>query len=164
MPGYKIRLWDGEQQFFGASPAPQKIHGSSKVEDITLERGVVEDSGFADWAAGVAAGNGKQKGGGSSALQKIQGYSKLENITLKRGVVNDSGFADWLAGSSKPHKVHMEIYNDSGQSLVSYKISGNWVTEYPPLILHGLHKRRGKTTQEKLAGIIQESLSRVKRG
>jgi len=164
---YKLRLWDGERQYFGSNPpAPQKIpSGGTKFEGITLERGVVHDDGFASWAAGIVAGAGSQTGTGNSPPQKITGQSKFESITLERGVVQDNGFASWLNGASGKG-IHLEFYNESGQLVVSYKISRGWVTEHrvwPPagLVLHNLHRRNGKSIQEQLAGIFQESLHRL---
>src|SRR5215470_14568856 len=73
MPGYKLRMWDGQQEYFGddctvllstadvvdyragdnPSTSPLKITGRVKYEDITLQRGLTQDSGFANWAAKV---------------------------------------------------------------------------------------------------------------
>jgi hypothetical protein len=167
MANYKMRVWDGQSQYFGSNtPAPRKITERSKYDAITLERGVTEDSGFADWAAAVVAGGGSpQSGGNSSSPQKIQGQSKYDSITLERGVTQEPGFANWAAAIS--HKsIHLEFYDESGKLVVSYRIYRGWVSEYPArppagLLLHSLHRRDGKTVQEKLAGIFAESLRRL---
>ncbi len=175
MPGYKMRMWDGQSQYFGSNPSsPEKLPGRSKYDGITLERGVTEDTGFADWAAGVVANGGTpSSGGNTSAPQKIPGQSKFDSITLERGVTKDTGFANWAASVSgqipgqeaSPQNfrkdIYLEFFNESGQPVISYKISGGWVTEYPPGILHSLLRRDGKTVREKLAGIFAESLRRL---
>ena len=182
MPDYKLRLWDDERQYAGASPrSPQKIQGQRKFTTITLERGVVPDGAFADWAASLVAGSGSPPSGSNSPPQKVTGLSKLNSIPLKRGVVPDTGFTSWAAGvggsaasrlSSDVSQdildkdIHVEFYSESWQLLVRYRIKSGWVSEYqvlPPggVVLHNLHRRTGKTVQETLAAIFEESLRRL---
>ena len=184
MPDYKLRLWDDERQYAGASPrSPQKIQGQRKFDSITLERGVVPDAAFADWAAGLVAGSGSPPSDSdSSSPQKVTGVSKFNSIPLKRGVVPDTGFNSWasgVGGSGVPRlgseasqdilgkDIHLEFYNESWQLLVRYRITRGWVSEYqvlPPggVLLHNLQRRTGKSVQETLATIFEESLRRLR--
>lgn len=183
MPDYRLRLWDGEHQYFGAGPStPQKIQGSRKSNSITLERGVVQDAAFADWAASVVVSAASPRSGDhSGATQKFPGRSKFDSIPLERGVVHDAGFASWAAGvggrgasplgSEVPHfdkDIHLEFYDGSGQLLVRYRICRGCVAEFPVVppggvLLHNLHCRNGKTVAETLADIFEESLSRLRK-
>jgi hypothetical protein len=63
-----IGLLIGQQWMVKSAVANPNAH---KYEQVTLERGVVKDTGFAQWAA-------------------------ADGIELNRGVVQDTGFADWL--------------------------------------------------------------------
>jgi len=151
MPEYKLRMWDGQREYFGdgstvllstadvvdyragddTSTWPRKITGRVKYEDITLQRGLTQDSGFANWAAKVT------------------------------GSASSSG---WEVSPANYRKdIYLEFYNEAGQLVVRYRISGGWMTEHLPqrgLLLHNLQLRDGKTVREKLAAIFEASLSR----
>ena len=157
MPEYKLRLWDGQRQYFGNNKtglgssgkvigyregedhllSPRKLTGLRKYTAITLKRGYTEDSAFATWAAEVTASAGSL---GSEV--SLANYRK---------------------------SIYLEFYNEAGQLTVGYRISNGWVSEYsamPPggLRLHNLHLRNGKSVEEKLSTIFEESLSRLSRG
>ncbi len=102
---------------------------------------------------------------------------KYDEITLERGLTQDSAFANWAAevmgSASSPGSevslanfrkdIYLEFYNEAGQLVVNYRISGGWMTEHLPqrgLLLHNLQLRDGKTVREKLTAIFEASLSR----
>ena len=86
--------------------------------------------------------------------------------------MQDSGLANWAAkvkasASSSGAEVsprnfrksiYLEIYNEAGQLMVSYRISGEWIIEHLPqegLQVHNLKLRYEKMSQEKLAAIFR---------
>ncbi len=151
MPKYKLRIWDGQREYFGNNNtglgssgnvigyregadqplSPRKLTGLRKYTAITLKRGYTEDSALATWAAEVTASAGSL---GSEV--SLANYRK---------------------------SIFLEFYNEAGQLVVNYRISGGWMTEHLPqrgLLLHNLQLRDGKTVREKLAAIFEASLSR----
>jgi phage tail-like protein len=153
MPEYQLRLWDGQREYFGNNNtglgssgnvigyreggdqplSPRKLTGLRKYTAITLKRGYTEDSAFATWAAEVTASAGSL---GSEV--SLANYRK---------------------------SIYLEFYKEAGQLTVGYRISNGWVSEYPAMPpggirLHSLHLRNGKSVEEKLSTIFEESLSR----
>jgi phage tail-like protein len=147
MPKYKLRIWDGQREYFGNNNSglgssgnvvgyreggdqplsPRKLTGLRKYTAITLKRGYTEDSAFATWAAEVTASAGSEV--------SLANYRK---------------------------SIHLEFYNEAGQLVVNYRISAGWMTEHLPkrgLLLHNLQLRDGKTVREKLTAIFEASLS-----
>jgi phage tail-like protein len=152
MSEYKLRMWDGQREYFGdgqtgllsaaevaeyrsgndPSTSPRKLPGRMKYDEITLERGLTQDSAFANWAAEVM-------GSASSPGSEVPPANFRKDI-------------------------YVEFYNEAGQLVVSYRISGGWVTEHLTqrgLLLHNLQLHDGKTVREKLAEIFEASLSRT---
>jgi phage tail-like protein len=152
MHKYKLRIWDGQREYFG-----------------NLQMG--SDSDVSDYRAGDD---------NPISVRKLTGLRKYTNITLKRGFTEDSGFAAWAAavgastssGSEVPlhgYRSSLELSDEAGQPIVRYSIHGSSLTVHqlvPPggVILHNLHLRDGKTVEEKLWEILEESLSRLRRG
>lgn len=158
MPEYQLRLWDGQREYFGNNNTGLGSSGN-----------VIGYREGADQPLSV---------------RKLMGLRKYTNITLKRGYTEDSSaFATWAAevtGSAGSlgsevslanyrKSIHLEFYNEAGQLTVGYRISNGWVSEYPAMPpgamrLHNLHLRNGRSVEEKLSTIFEESLSRLSRG
>ena len=152
MHKYKLRMWDGERESFG-----------------NLEMGLGSESDVIDY----------REGDNPISVRKITGLRKYTNITLKRGVTQNSALSAWAAavagstssGSEVPshsYRGSLELSDEAGQPIVRFSIHGSSLTEHqlmPPggVILHNLHLRDGKTVEEKLWEILEESLSRLSR-
>lgn len=104
--------------------------------------------------ASVSAGARYRSGGDSLNPRKLPGRSQYPALTLERGVSFDQSFLNWAKqvsswastgpGSQVPpanfrKDVYLELYNESGQLIVSYKIFRCWVSGYsgPSLSAHG---------------------------
>ena len=88
-----------------------------------------------------------REGGDPSTSRKSPGRSKYEDITLERGVTHDAEFEMWANkvwnyGSGPGAEVSLkdfrkdlilDMFNEAGQKVVSYKIYRCWVTEYQAL-------------------------------
>lgn len=88
-----------------------------------------------------------REGGDSSSSRKSPGRSEFEAITLERGVTHDTEFEKWAnkvwqhgAGlgaevSLKDFRKDLiiELYNESGQLVIAYKVYRAWVSEYQAL-------------------------------
>lgn len=88
-----------------------------------------------------------REGGDPSTERKSPGQSKYEAVTLERGVTHDPEFEQWANkvwnwGSGLGAEVSLkdfrkdiiiEVYNESGQLAVAYKIYRCWVSEYQSL-------------------------------
>lgn len=150
MSEYKLRMWDVQREYFG-----------------DRHTGLVSTAGVIEY----------RSGGDPSTPRKLTGQMKYDEITLERGLTQDSEFANWaakVAGSASSlgaevsaanfrKDIYLEFYNEAGQLVVSYRVSGGWMTEYLPqrgLLLHNLQLRDGKTVREKLAAIFEASLNR----
>ena len=142
MHKYKLRMWDGLRESFDVidyrdgddSTSPHKLPGRTKYDGITLERGVTQDSTFANWAAAVA--------GSTSSGSEVPGRS--------------------FRGS-------LELTDEAGQPIIRYSIRGSSLSEHqlmPPggVILHNLNLRDGKTADQKLWELMEESLNRLRKG
>ena len=113
---FKIK-WDGRY-----------VAGVSKVGSLKRSTEVVEH----------------REGGDPSTSRKSPGRTKYEAITLERGVTHDLEFEAWAnkvwhvgAGlgaevSLKDFRkdVLLEVYNETGQVVLAYKIYRCWVSEF----------------------------------
>ena len=138
---------------------PRRI-GRSKYDPITLNRGVTEDPSFSNWA------------------NQASGQGKYPPIPVNRGLTQGPSFSSWASevlnmGSSPGSEVslanfrknlYLELYNEAGQLVVSYRLNGNHVAETqarPPAVYqHFLHPGGPGTLQQQLAAIFESSLSR----
>jgi phage tail-like protein len=86
-----------------------------------------------------------RSGGGQSTPHRMPGQSEYPAVTLERGVKHEAGFAQWvnqtwddrpgvtgnqgisLMGFRKD--LFLEIYNEAGQKVISYKIYRCWPSE-----------------------------------
>jgi phage tail-like protein len=115
---FKFRVkWDGRY-----------VAGISKVSALKRTTEVVEH----------------REGGDPSSTRKSPGQSKYEAITLERGVTHDTEFEKWANkiwnyGSGLGSEVSLkdfrkdiiiEVYNESGQLAIAYKVFRCWVSEY----------------------------------
>lgn len=87
------------------------------------------------------------EGGDPSMSRKSPGRTKYEAVTLERGVTHDKEFEQWAnkiwnfgAGlgaevSLRDFRKDMtiEVYNESGQLVIAYKIYRCWVSEFQAL-------------------------------
>jgi phage tail-like protein len=88
-----------------------------------------------------------RQGGDPSTGRKSPGRSSFEAITLERGVTHDLEFEQWAnkvwnfgggpgAESSLRDfrkNVIIDMFNESGQKVISYKVYRCWVSEYQAL-------------------------------
>ena len=88
-----------------------------------------------------------REGGDPSSSRKSPGRSEYEAITLERGVTHDQDFEQWANkvwnfGSGLGTEISLadfrkdliiEVYNEAGQVVISYKVFRCWVSEYQPL-------------------------------
>lgn len=118
---FKFRVkWDG-----------QYVAGLSKMSALKRTTEVVEH----------------REGGDPSTSRKSPGRSKYEAITLERGVTHDTTFEEWAnkvwnfgagPGAESSLKdfrkdVIIDIFNEAGQKVLSYKVYRCWVSEYQAL-------------------------------
>lgn len=118
---FKFRVkWDGRY-----------VAGVSKVGALKRTTEVVEH----------------REGGDPSTSRKSPGRTKFEAITLERGVTHDPEFEKWAnkvwnyasgLGAETSLKdfrkdIIIEVYNESGQVVLSYKIFRCWVSEFQSL-------------------------------
>jgi phage tail-like protein len=85
-----------------------------------------------------------REGGDPSTTRKSPGRTEYDAITLERGVTHDTAFeywADkvWSLGAGLGSEVSLkdfrkdmilDIFNEAGQKVISYKIYRCWVSEY----------------------------------
>jgi len=88
-----------------------------------------------------------REGGDPSSSRKSPGRSEFEAVTLERGVTHDPEFEKWANkvwnfGAGLGAEVSLadfrkdllvEVYNESGQVALSYKLFRAWVSEYQAL-------------------------------
>ena len=118
---YKFRVkWDGRY-----------VAGVSKVGALNRSTEVVEH----------------RDGGDPSTVHKSPGQTSYESITLERGLTHDKAFEQWANkvwnfGSSFGSEVSLkdfrkdiiiDMFNEAGQKVVSYKVYRCWVSEYQAL-------------------------------
>lgn len=121
-----------------------------------------ESDGSATYVAGVSKVSGLKRttevvthreGGDASTSRKSPGRTEFEAITLERGVTHNSAFEEWanqvwkygnwkadgdLGGKEMALKnfrkdITIEMYNESGQLVISYNVFRCWVSEYQAL-------------------------------
>ena len=85
-----------------------------------------------------------REGGDPSSSRKSPGKTEYEAITLERGVTHDPEFETWANkvwnyGSGLGSEVSLkdfrkdiiiEVYNESGQKVLAYKVYRCWVSEF----------------------------------
>ena len=86
-----------------------------------------------------------REGGDPSAWRKSPGLTKFDAITLERGVTHDPAFEQWAnkvwhlgAGAEVSLKdfrkdIVIDMFNEAGQRVLSYKVFRCWVSEYQAL-------------------------------
>lgn len=88
-----------------------------------------------------------REGGDPSSVRKSPGQTKYEPITLERGVTHDPEFEKWANkvwnfGSGLGAEVSLqdfrkditiEMYNEAGQLVISYRVYRCWVSEFHAL-------------------------------
>lgn len=88
-----------------------------------------------------------REGGDPSSSRKSPGRTEYEAITLERGVTHDKEFEQWANkvwnfGSGLGAEVSLkdfrkdliiELYNEAGQPVMSYKVFRCWVSEFQAL-------------------------------
>jgi phage tail-like protein len=88
-----------------------------------------------------------REGGDPSTSRKSPGRTEYEAITLERGVTHDTEFEAWATlvwkygaglGAEVALKdfrkdIIIEVYNESGQLALAYKVFRCWVSEYQAL-------------------------------
>jgi phage tail-like protein len=88
-----------------------------------------------------------REGGDPSSSRKSPGRTEFEAITLERGVTHDVNFEQWAnkvwnfgAGFGAETSLRdfrkdlvLELYNEAGQLVISYKIFRAWVSEFQSL-------------------------------
>jgi phage tail-like protein len=86
-------------------------------------------------------------GGDPSTSRKSPGRTEYEAITLDRGVTHDTDFEQWAnkvwhvgggSGTEASLKdfrkdILIEVYNEAGQLVLTYKVYRCWVSEYQAL-------------------------------
>ncbi len=89
----------------------------------------------------------RREGGDPSASHKSPGRSKYDAVTLERGVTQDLAFEQWAnkvwnyAGGPGSESsladfrkdIILDIFNEAGQKVLSYKLYRCWVSEYQAL-------------------------------
>jgi phage tail-like protein len=118
---FKFRIkWDGRY-----------VAGVSKVSPLKRTTELVEH----------------REGGDPSSSRKSPGRSTYEAVTLERGVTHDTEFEEWAnrvwnfgAGPGAESSladfrkdILLDIFNEAGQKVLSYKIHRCWVSEYQAL-------------------------------
>ena len=86
-----------------------------------------------------------REGGDPSSGKKSPGRTKYEPITLERGVTHDAAFEQWVNKvwnfqsnnevSLKDFRkdIIIDLFNEAGQKVISYKVFRCWVSEYQAL-------------------------------
>lgn len=118
---FKFRVkWDGRY-----------VAGVSKVSALKRTTDVVEH----------------REGGDPSSVRKSPGQTKFEPVTLERGVTHDPEFEAWARkvwnfGAGLGQEVSLkdfrkdiilEVYNEAGQNVLSYRLFRCWPSEYQAL-------------------------------
>jgi phage tail-like protein len=116
---YRVK-WDGKY-----------VAGISKCSSLKRTTDVVEH----------------REGGDPSTSRKSPARTKYDAITLERGVTHDTEFEKWankvwdLGGGAGAEvsladfrkDVIIDLFNESGQKVISYKVYRCWVSEYQAL-------------------------------
>lgn len=104
------------------------VAGITKVSPLTRSTEVIEF----------------REGGNPSVVHKIPGRTKYDPVILEEGVTHDPTFEDWANLVSKLQTPEMslknfrkdvllDLYNEQGMKVMSYKIYRCWVSEYQAL-------------------------------
>jgi phage tail-like protein len=110
---------------------PDYVAGISKVSALKRTTQIVEH----------------REGGDPSTVRKSPGQTKYEPITLERGVSHDTEFEKWAnkvwnfgAGPGAESSladfrkdIIIDVFNEAGQKVLSYKVYRCWVSEYQAL-------------------------------
>ena len=118
---FKFRvMWDGKY-----------VAGVSKVGGLTRTTQVVTH----------------REGGSPSLAHRSPGQTEYNAITLERGVTHDTEFEKWASkvwtyGNAPGQEISLkdfrkdiiiELYNETGQKVLAYKVYRCWVSEYTAL-------------------------------
>lgn len=119
---FKFRVkWDG-----------QYVAGLSKMGALKRTTEVVEH----------------REGGDPSTSRKSPGRTSYEAITLERGVTHDPAFEEWAnkvwdvsggfgaeasLADFRKDVIIIDVFNEAGQKVISYKVYRCWVSEYQAL-------------------------------
>lgn len=118
---FKFRVkWDGRY-----------VAGVSKVSALTRSTEVVEH----------------REGGDPSTPRRSPGRTKFEPVTIERGVTHDLAFEQWankvwnqgagpgaeLSLADFRKDIIIDVFNDSGQKVISYSVYRCWVSEFRAL-------------------------------
>ena len=118
---FKFRVkWDGRY-----------VAGISKVSALRRTTDVVEH----------------REGGDPSSTRRSPGLTKYEPITLERGLTHDLEFEQWASkvwnfGAGPGAEVSLkdfrkdiiiDVFNEAGQKVLSYRVFRCWVSEYQAL-------------------------------
>ena len=116
---FKFRVkWDGKY-----------VAGVSKVSALKRTTEVIEH----------------REGGDPSTERKSPGRTAFERITLERGLTHDHAFEEWAnlvwkVGASPESAIAnfrkdviIDVFNEAGQKISSYKAYRCWVSEYQAL-------------------------------
>lgn len=123
--------------FFDGPKLREAVAGVSKVSGLKRTTEVVRH----------------RDGGDASSSRKTPGRTEFEAVTLERGVTHDLGFETWAnqvwnydnaqaAPNAKQQEValatfrrdlRIEVQNEAGQPVISYKLFRCWVSEYQAL-------------------------------
>jgi phage tail-like protein len=84
-----------------------------------------------------------REGGDPSHERKSPGKSKFDAVTLERGLTHDTDFEAWaqlvhsldspMSLRSFRKDIIVDIFNEAGQLVLSYKLFRCWVSEYQAL-------------------------------
>ncbi|HZV79598.1 MAG TPA: phage tail protein [Candidatus Binatus sp.] len=85
----------------------------------------------------------REGGGDAPVVRDVPGRTKFDPITLERGITSDRAFEQWAnmvldlqAGQGVANyrkDVILDLFNESGQRVLSYIIHRCWVSEYQAL-------------------------------
>jgi phage tail-like protein len=116
---FKFRLkWDGKY-----------VAGVSRMSGLKRTTEVVEH----------------REGGDPSNVRKSPGLTKYESITLERGITHDTEFQAWadlvwklratpeMSLRNFRKDITIDLFNEAGQVVISYKVYRCWVSEYAAL-------------------------------
>ena len=84
-----------------------------------------------------------REGGDPSTERKSPGKTTYDAVTLERGVTHDPAFEDWanlvhsleapISLKDFRKDVIVDVFNESGQKVLSYQLLRCWVSEYQAL-------------------------------
>jgi len=84
-----------------------------------------------------------REGGDPSTERKSPGKTTYDAVTLERGVTHDPAFEDWanlvhsleapISLKNFRKDIIVDVFNESGQKVLSYQLLRCWVSEYQAL-------------------------------